>query len=138
MTKSSEVTLPCARASVPLARRYLVERLRGTVDDDTVHLAALLLSEVVTNAILHARTDASVHVAVEAAGVLVAVEDRCRSRPARAVRDESALSGRGLELVETLADEFGVLPTSSGKRVWFTLGGATPPGPTGWDTANLP
>ena len=126
------VHLSCERRSVGVARRFLADVVAGRFDDDRLDTATLLVTEVVTNAVLHAHTDVSVHVAVEGEGLLVQVEDGSPSSPQRRAHDQDAVSGRGLELVEGLADDFGVLATPAGKAVWFSLGGVSAPGPSGW------
>jgi hypothetical protein len=53
----------------------------------------------------------------------VEVEDESDQWPKRRTPGEQASSGRGLLLVEALADDWGVEPRGSGKRLWFELGG---------------
>lgn len=132
MTEEVATVLPCARQSAARARRFATQHLRGRVDEEMVQTATLLLSEVVTNAVLHTQSDTAVRVVVDDAAVLVCVEDSSRVQPVRRGHDPEALGGRGLELVEGLADAYGVTDTANGKRVWFTLGGFQPPGPVGW------
>ena len=132
MTQEVATELPPARQSVGQARRFLAEHLRGRVDDEVTERAVLLLSEVVTNAVLHTLTPTAVRLAVNDRGVLVSVEDGSPSPPVRRTHDLDALDGRGLELVEGLADAYGVSDTATGKAVWFTLGDFEPPGPQGW------
>lgn len=124
--------LPCARQSVLGARRFLAEQLRGRVNGDVADVATLLLSELVTNAVLHTSSRTRVRVVIEDSGLLVAVEDAAHAGPVRRAHDVDALCGRGLELVEALADSYGVLRQPTGKTVWFILGTLPPPGPTGW------
>lgn len=126
------VQLPGSRQSVGVARRFVADAVDGCVDDDQLDTATLLVTEVVTNAVLHARTDVSVHVVAGPSGVLVLVADGSTSRPLRRPHGEESVSGRGLELVEGLADDYGVLTTSTGRTVWFSLGSAHAPGPSGW------
>lgn len=126
------VRLPGVRQSVAAARRFLADAVDGCLDEDQLDTATLLVTEVVTNAVLHAQTDLSVHVVVDGSGVLVEVEDSSPEGPLRRSHSEESVTGRGLELVEGLADDYGVLATSNGKAVWFTLGGAHVPGPRGW------
>jgi anti-sigma regulatory factor (Ser/Thr protein kinase) len=84
--------------------------------------AELLVSEIVTNAVVHARGDALVVVVRPArAGLRVEVHDGDphalqRRRPA-----PDALGGRGLQLVGELADAWGVERRQRGKAVWFEL-----------------
>lgn len=82
---------------------------------------ALIVSEMVTNAVRHA--DAPVHLEVEADGptLLVAVADGSPHEPQPREADEDAEGGRGLLLVDLLASEHGVRPEPPGKTVWAAL-----------------
>jgi anti-sigma regulatory factor (Ser/Thr protein kinase) len=81
----------------------------------------LLTSEVVTNAILHARTPLRLTAIVEAGQVVVRVYDTLRTPPRRRAYRADASTGRGMHLVEALADRWGVDETSAGKCVWFAV-----------------
>jgi len=119
-----ELALPPVAASAAQARtavRTAVgERALGRADD-----AALLVSEICTNAIKHARSELTLRVWAEPARLRISVEDRegaTLPRPGRAARgDPEAESGWGLLLVEALADAWGIQTTAGGKRVWFDL-----------------
>ncbi len=92
--------------------------------------AALLVSELVTNVIMHANTDMIVAITASASGVRIAVTDQSPHLPAERDYGTGATTGRGLEMVRLLADGFGTeeLP-SNGKTVWFELGNADGAGP---------
>jgi len=90
--------------------------------------AELLTSELVTNAVLHARSDLTVHVCQHDDVVRVAVDDGSDASPRPRDPDAGSLGGRGLPLVETLAARWGWEPLPAGKRVWFEVGGAVPAG----------
>ncbi len=127
------VTVPSVTQSVSVARRFVSAELADAgVEDDLVDTAVLLVSEIVTNAVLHAQTDVSINLHA-GRGVLVEVVDHSTHLPRRRGHHEESVTGRGLELVEMLADGYGVhtLP-GTGKAVWFTLGGAPAPAPGGW------
>ncbi|NHC16369.1 ATP-binding protein [Motilibacter deserti] len=114
-------------ASVRRARSAVSETLRAAgMDEDTVDTAALLVSELVTNAVVHARSEVGVTVTVAGPSVLVEVADHSPHLPVqRSYEDESATTGRGLGLVEVLATDSGVRQVEGhGKVVWFTLGPA--------------
>ena len=107
--------------SIPMARRYVLERINGCpVDRD---IALLLTSELVTNAIRHARTRFVVDVDTSTRGVLrVSVTDDSSVRPQVVVAPPEAQSGRGLFFVDQYAATWGVDDTpEGGKRVWFAL-----------------
>ncbi|MBL7486666.1 SpoIIE family protein phosphatase [Frankia sp. AgW1.1] len=119
-----ELALPPVAASAGQARtavRAVVEQQDlGRADD-----AALLVSEICTNAIKHARSELTVRLWAESSRLRISVEDRegaTLPKPGRAAKgDPEAESGWGLLLVEALADAWGVQTTSDGKRVWFDL-----------------
>jgi anti-sigma regulatory factor (Ser/Thr protein kinase) len=108
-------------ASVGEARRFTVATLRRWGRDDLTTSAALLVSELVTNAILHARTMIQLCLVHRDEVVRVEVRDGSSIRPA--VRDHGldATTGRGLALVSLLAASWGVDLVASGKVVWAQL-----------------
>lgn len=109
--------------SIRQARDYVRERCHdGGLQDDICDTAILLTSEIVTNAVVHARSAARLGVEVADGGVRVEVGDDS-PRPPRplAVVDVDAASGRGLWMVDLLAGEWGVSPEPHGKVVWFRL-----------------
>lgn len=128
MRASSVVLLPHAPTSVSAARRHLSADLTASgVHDSVIDDATVIVSELLSNSLRHARPLPSgqiqvawsregdcVHVAVTDGGS--ATEPR-RGRPAL-----SALGGRGLGIVETLAENWGVKHDESGATtVWAQL-----------------
>jgi anti-sigma regulatory factor (Ser/Thr protein kinase) len=110
------------RAETPSeARRFVEATLRRWHCNDIAEVACLLTSELVTNAVLHARSRVELVVARTDGGVRVEVHDSS-PRPASAfpvaVTDTR---GRGLGLVDRLSDDWGVDPLDPGKSVWFAL-----------------
>lgn len=123
------VTLPPAPESARQARRFVAAVVTAAGGGDFLETATLLTSELVTNGIVHAHTELQVVVEATRRWVRVEVIDGNPMLPARRDYDEEAQTGRGLEMVELLADDFGMQQLEDdGKRVWFTLGhaGATP------------
>jgi hypothetical protein len=120
-------TFPEASASVPGARRFVAESLPG-IDPEVRDTAALLVSELATNAIVHAESEFAVTVVYPTASgrVRIEVTDQDVTRPAPKQPAPTAPHGRGLLLVSTMADAWGVRNARrrSGKAVWFEL---TPP-----------
>jgi anti-sigma regulatory factor (Ser/Thr protein kinase) len=106
-------------ASAGAARRF-VARVAGLTDDDAAERLAFLVSEVATNAILHARTLFSVRVIVDAT-VCVEVSDGSPAMPVQKDYGPTATTGRGLLIVDKLADRWGVRATDTGKVVWFEI-----------------
>lgn len=117
------ITLAPAPDSARTARRFVGEVLQAARADVFIDTATLLTSELVTNGIVHAHTELQVLVEATPAWVRVEVVDGDPRLPIRRGYDESATTGRGMEMVELLADGFGVEPLEQdGKRVWFRLG----------------
>ena len=118
--------------AVARARRHVRRALRDLDAVEVEDSAELAVSELVTNAVLHARTPLTLAVrATPAGGVRVEVAD-ASPVPLRVRRlGAAATTGRGLLVVEALSSEWGVepLPAGPGKTVWFVpLPGAGDPG----------
>ncbi len=94
--------------------------------DDLLDDAALLVSELVTNAVIHAGSEVRVRGEVVGGVLRVEVTDASRHHPALRNYSETAGTGRGMALLVALADHWGVIPTTEGKTVWFELGRGTP------------
>lgn len=115
------VTLPADPRS-PAAARQLVRRsltqwgLVAFSDD-----AELLVSELVTNAVLHARSETEVAVTADGDRVHVEVCDGSPVLPRTRPHSLTATTGRGVRMLEALAAAWGVVSTGSGKCVWFAL-----------------
>lgn len=144
--------LPCDATSARRARDFVtaqcaewhIDALRGDL--------ALPISELVTNALLHAQTDVTLTATLSSGYVEVSVRDTDPRppvlRPARADIDTdirvaaarsagfpedlrhdefhvgaagSIAAGRGLHIVDAIADEWGVSALAGGKEVWFRL-----------------
>lgn len=86
--------------------------------DETRETVALLVTELVTNAILHARTPMQLTMEARPGCVRICVEDESRERPEVRHYESDAVTGRGLALVEHLASSWGIDTNSSGKVVW--------------------
>ena len=115
----AQTRLPPELASAGVARRFVDWALRGTVKPADIEVAVLLASEVVANAVLHART--SIDLVIRNVNGCVQVE-ASDAETTEAVEVDGVLSsesGRGLTIVSALSEEWGVIPTSRGKTVWF-------------------
>ncbi|WTZ45071.1 ATP-binding protein [Streptomyces sp. NBC_01390] len=109
---------------VPEARRALRELLRHWGRPGCSEIAELLTSELVTNALVHTDRDAVLTATVSPDGLRVEVRDFVGRRPRlRAPVPDDGTHGRGLVLVESLADAWGVRAHGVGKAVWFELNG---------------
>lgn len=115
--------------AAPAVRRELVADLaRRDVCANVVDEAEIVASELVANAIRHARPLADgtirVHWKVKAGVVEVEVSDGgSDSVPRPAPQAVYATSGRGLRIVRSLAHEWGVTDSKSGRTVWASIGG---------------
>jgi anti-sigma regulatory factor (Ser/Thr protein kinase) len=115
-------------ASVASARRFVSGVLAGVSSDGVLDAAVLLTSEVVSNAILHARSAPTVTVTASALHVRVEIADGSSVLPVRKRYGAQATTGRGLLMLETLAASWGAEPAPDGKCVWFELDEAGPIG----------
>ena len=105
------------------AARHHVRRVLGEhgVNEKVTGVVELLTSEVVTNALLHARGAHSLCVLVWPTLIRVEVEDPSSLLPAPRQAGVDAVSGRGLAIVAALSQAWGVEPGVRGKRVWFEV-----------------
>ncbi|WP_107097587.1 SpoIIE family protein phosphatase [Streptomyces sp. WMMB 322] len=121
------------------ARAHVREALRGwEVPDGTAHDVTLLVSELVTNAVVHAGTSVRLECRHEGGTLAVEVAD---GHPTRAVETRiggegpgsarEGHQGHGLRLLAGLAGEWGVTYRRDGKTVWFRMpcGPVETPGP---------
>ena len=115
--------LPGAPTSARSARRLVVDALRGWGLEHLEESAVLLVSELVTNSVLHARTALAVEVERTAQVVRVVVRDGSRRRPRQRRHDVTAATGRGLGLLNAVAWRWGCddAPPPYAKAVWFEL-----------------
>ncbi|MHC0432380.1 ATP-binding protein [Streptomyces sp. O3] len=125
--KLAEWRLPRHSASVGKARSALRDRLRAWgIADDTTDTVTLLLSELVTNAVRHARApkgrEIGARLTLRGDTVRLEVSDASDALPAPHRPGEDDTAGRGLLLVCALADDWGVSPRIGvGKTVWAEL-----------------
>lgn len=80
------------------------------------------LSELVTNTVLHAGTDAHVSLELDGARLTLTVSDTgIRGEPTTPAPGGAATRGRGLKLVRSMSDAFGTHRTATGSTVWFEV-----------------
>jgi anti-sigma regulatory factor (Ser/Thr protein kinase) len=116
----SALLLPIDGRSVAAARRFLRTTLDGQQAASTGD-AVLMTSELVTNAVRHAHTLLRVMVSIADQTLRVEVSDDDPTLPVAPDPEHHATSGRGLRIVDDLADTWGITPTTDGKTVWFEL-----------------
>jgi anti-sigma regulatory factor (Ser/Thr protein kinase) len=117
---------PRAAKSVPTARHF-VSDVVADMPKEIADRAAIMVSELATNAVRHGGTDFEVRVERTKDVLSVEIEDSGEGAPVVRRAQPRDASGRGLHIVEALADAWGVRPTTEGqgKTVWFTLSLAT-------------
>ncbi len=121
MCRVASAELGRSASAVGQARQFVSGVLRRWGLETLTADAELLTSELVTNAVLHARTDVCVSVAVADGAAEVGVTDSSAEIPRPRSADAAAEGGRGLSLVERVAEEWGVAEFEGGKQVWFQL-----------------
>lgn len=125
--RTAHIELAPDLQSVAAVRRFVRAQLAGR-PEPIVDDVSLLASELVTNAIVHVRSNVVVGVAADGAEVLVAVTDERHDRLPVVGRmpdaEDVVEMSRGLALVRSIASDFGwhLLRDGPGKVVWFALG----------------
>jgi anti-anti-sigma factor len=114
--------LPADSTAPRLARTAVGDRLGEHPRRDDL---LLCVSELVTNAVIHAGTASQLRLRPSGDLLLVEVLDHARGMPTRREHDLQAVTGRGLHLLDALAADWGTRPHEGGKIVWFEfdLGG---------------
>jgi DNA-binding NarL/FixJ family response regulator len=119
-TDHISTALPAA-ASSPRAARALVRDMLGEEETSLVETVELLVSELVTNAIVHASSAPRVEADFAREQVRVAVYDDDPTPPRLRDPDGERPGGRGLHLLDGLASRWGTEASGAGKVVWFEL-----------------
>jgi len=117
-----------ARASFPpdvrsaSEARHFAERTLGEWGlDDLLEATRLLVSELVVNAVVHAGTESELVLKSDGASLHVEVLDRSTAAPVLGEYSPTAPGGRGLLILDELADQWGVDVGHGSKTVWFEL-----------------
>lgn len=113
-----DLTLP-AESSTPRRARNLVEEL--FFDHPRCGDLLVCVSEAVTNAVLHAGTALRLVARDEGALVRIEVTDADPTVPVARRPDATTPTGRGLLLIDTLAERWGVDGRRNGKTIWFEV-----------------
>ena len=127
------LSLPAAPTAVTTARHQAVDAIAHwdvELDDDVVHTAELVISELVTNSVRHtASGQVSMDVRIVEAVLRIEVCDSSRVLPELSLPDGHSESGRGLFLVAALAERYGSESTPTGKRCWAEIALPAAPAP---------
>jgi anti-sigma regulatory factor (Ser/Thr protein kinase) len=129
-----QVTLPTGDGAVRLARRVTGGVLARWRLDHVEDTAVLLVSELVTNAVRHAKDTYAIALDLEigATWLRIEVQDADPRWPKPRVPGRLAESGFGLVLVDALAGRWGVRETATGKAVWAELDTGPPAEAGAW------
>jgi anti-sigma regulatory factor (Ser/Thr protein kinase) len=121
--RCTRLHLPASPTAARTARRVLARACEEWGVPGCRGTGELVVSELVTNALQHARSDLDLVIASDGARMVrIGVRDPLRVAPATRSPSEDSLGGRGLQIVETVAEASGALPTADGgKVVWATL-----------------
>ena len=119
---SHQALLPPHPASAARAREFICQCL---TDHDLPHLVddvRLAVSELATNAVLHARQPFTVSLRGDELLVVLSVHDPSQLSPVRGAAQASATQGRGLEIVASLSHDWGVdRSNGTAKSVWASF-----------------
>ncbi|MEU3601745.1 ATP-binding protein [Streptomyces sp. NPDC006798] len=118
------VELQAVPTRIGQVRRIISAQLRHWHLDPLIDQAALGVTELLTNVLQHAEPDKRCTVDVELLldRLTVSVRDRDPRLPTLRAADPLATSGRGLELIAAVSENWGARPRDEGgKEVWFTL-----------------
>ncbi len=119
---AATLTLAPDPAAVRSARRFVQEHCQDLgLQDDACDSAVLMVSETVTNAFLHGRSEARIRVTAEHGRMRVEVADDNSRHPRPVEQDDDALDGRGIAIVDMLSHQWGVEEQDLGKTVWFEV-----------------
>ena len=115
--------LPAHMSSPRRARQFVDEVLHRWQRDGAIDRLALIASELVTNAVRHARTEITIELTAEDGALHLEVFDRGAGRPVFLDADPDRPGGLGLPIVEALASSWGTRVREGGKGVWAEVRG---------------
>ena len=105
----------------PAKARSLVRAELAGCQEEAVAATELMVSELVTNAVVHGATPIRIELEHDDNIVRAAVTDGGAELPVLRTAQASATHGRGLKIVSSLADDWGIVEDETGKLVWFSL-----------------
>lgn len=120
-TPRAERELPVSPEAPALARQFLRSSTCPMHNSHVLDDAVLLVSELVTNSVLHGGPPVVVAVDCDGTALQVRVRDGSAQLPVRREADLSAENGRGMALLQDISAEWGVDPQPDGKHVWFVI-----------------
>jgi len=111
--------LPPEPASASAARRFVAAALASY--DIDIDVVSLLVSELVSNVVLHAHTPLEVSLRTSGAHIRVTVADESSTIPAMKQYAPDSVTGRGLTMIDSAAERWGIDENGDGKAVWFEM-----------------
>jgi anti-sigma regulatory factor (Ser/Thr protein kinase) len=109
------------RAESVAGARHFVRDVLSEEPRETVEAAELMTSELATNCVRHAHSDFELAIHLSRDEIRVEVSDHGQGQPVMRSPTPREQSGRGLRIVQELAEGWGINPTPNGKLVWFSL-----------------
>ncbi|MBW4721238.1 ATP-binding protein [Saccharothrix obliqua] len=117
------VTLPATAGASAQARRIVGEAgAAWGVSADVAEDAALVVTELVSNAVDHATGPLELTVSRSGTGMRIEVADQSTTLPQPRPVEVDSARGRGLIIINALSRSWGTTPTANGKVVWAELG----------------
>ncbi|MFC4466116.1 ATP-binding protein [Streptomyces xiangluensis] len=127
------LSVPATPIAVASARHQAVDEIQrwaAELDDEVVHTAELVISELVTNTVRYAATgQVRLEVHLSEAVLRIEVYDSSPVLPQPSLPDQHSENGRGLFLVGALTDRYAAEPTPTGKRCWAEIALTAATGP---------
>ncbi len=120
-TPRQERELPVSREAPAMAREFLRKATCAEHHSQVLDDAVLMVSELVTNSVLHGGPPVVVAVDCTEDSLQVRVRDGSSELPALREAAQTDEGGRGLALVAEMSADWGVDPVEDGKNVWFVL-----------------
>jgi anti-sigma regulatory factor (Ser/Thr protein kinase) len=115
----ARINLPRNPSSVGTARRFIEARVSAwSFPRRAGEQLVLIGSELVTNAVLHARTDLTLTLELDDGRARISVKDQSQAPATLRHYRTDALTGRGLAVVAALSDSWGISAAADGKVVW--------------------
>ena len=121
----ARIDLPRNPSSVATARRFIEARVSAwSFPRRAGEQLVLIGSELVTNAVLHARTDLTLTLELDDGRARISVKDQSQAPATLRHYRTDALTGRGLGVVAALSDSWGISAAADGKVVWAEVAAA--------------
>ena len=120
-TPFAQREFPVSREAPAQARDFLRSTMCAEHNAHVLEDAVLLVSELVTNSVLHGGPPVVVAVECDSTALRVRVRDGSPELPVPKSAGLDAEGGRGLDLVQSISADWGVEKTHDGKHVWFVI-----------------